>query len=57
MYALDAASGDTLWTFPSGGSVVAGAAMVDGTVYRGSGYGVRNIGRTPNDKLCAFEVQ
>jgi len=27
MYALDAASGKTLWTFASGGSVVAGAAI------------------------------
>jgi polyvinyl alcohol dehydrogenase (cytochrome) len=54
MYALDAATGDTLWTFVSGGSVNSGAAIVDGTVYWGSGYGVRGIGIRPNNKLYAF---
>jgi polyvinyl alcohol dehydrogenase (cytochrome) len=54
MYALDANSGETLWTFASGGSVNAGAAIVDGTVYWGSGYGVRGIGIKPNNKLFAF---
>jgi hypothetical protein len=28
-----------MWSFPSGGSVNAGAIVVDGTVYWGSGYG------------------
>ena len=57
MYALDAATGNTLWSFESGGSVVAGAAIVDGVVYWGSGYAVQGIGMTPNNKLYAFEVQ
>jgi polyvinyl alcohol dehydrogenase (cytochrome) len=38
MYALDAANGRIRWSFASGGSVVAGAAIVDGLVYWGSGY-------------------
>ncbi|HEX7478950.1 MAG TPA: PQQ-binding-like beta-propeller repeat protein [Polyangiales bacterium] len=57
MYALDAASGATLWTFASGGSVNSGAAVVDGVVYWGSGYGVSGIGITPNNKFYAFEVK
>ncbi|MEV4259487.1 PQQ-binding-like beta-propeller repeat protein, partial [Spirillospora sp. NPDC049652] len=52
MYALDAATGDVRWRFASGGSVVGGAAVVDGTVYWGSGY---HIG-TGNDKLYAFDT-
>src|SRR5262249_61130326 len=38
MFALDAASGNTLWSFPSGASVNAGATVVNGVVYWGSGY-------------------
>jgi polyvinyl alcohol dehydrogenase (cytochrome) len=39
MFALDAATGKVLWSFPSGGSVAAGAVVVNRTVYWGSGYG------------------
>jgi hypothetical protein len=56
MYALDAANGATLWTFESGGSANAGAAIVDGTVFWGSGYGVPGFGLTPNNKLYAFVI-
>jgi polyvinyl alcohol dehydrogenase (cytochrome) len=38
MYALDAATGAIRWRFGSGGSVISGAAIVNGTVYWGSGY-------------------
>lgn len=38
MYALDAADGTILWDFASGGSTIAGAAIVDGSVYWASGY-------------------
>ncbi len=38
MYALNAATGETLWYFASGKHVNAGPAVVDGTVYWGSGY-------------------
>ena len=54
MYALDAKTGKILWNFNSGGSVVAGAAVVDGTVYWGSGYS-RNLGQS-NNKFYAFTV-
>ena len=58
MYALDAASGTVLWSFQSGGSCVAGAAVVDGTVYWGSGYETLSgaWGATGNDKLYAFDL-
>ena len=39
MFALNAKTGKVLWSFPAGGSVNAGAVVVDGTVYWGSGYG------------------
>jgi len=55
MLALDAESGRTLWTFASGGSVVCGPAIVNGTVYWGSGYSRLGIGTT-NNKLYAFTV-
>ena len=38
MFALDAATGKVLWSYPLGGSVNAGAVVVDGVVYGGSGY-------------------
>jgi polyvinyl alcohol dehydrogenase (cytochrome) len=38
MLALDAATGKTLWSFPAGASVIAGATVSDGVVYWGSGY-------------------
>ena len=39
MRALDAATGEILWSFPSGGSVASGPAIADGMVFWGSGYG------------------
>jgi len=39
MFALEAATGRTLWSYEAEGSVVAGPAIVDGTVYWGDGYG------------------
>lgn len=66
MYALDARTGDIRWSFGSGGPVVSGAAIVDGTVYWGSGYdlatacpngaGVLKICTSSNDKLFAFRT-
>jgi len=38
MLALNAATGKTLWSFPAGSSVIAGATVVNGNVYWGSGY-------------------
>ncbi len=59
MYAMDAATGAVLWSFASGGSCNAGAAVVNGTVYWGSGYAALAgfiPGTTGNNKLFAFEV-
>jgi polyvinyl alcohol dehydrogenase (cytochrome) len=55
MYALNAATGQVLWTFPSGGSCLSGAAIADGSIYWGSGYSNFGFG-TPNNKLYAFSV-
>ena len=38
MHALDASTGRILWTFQSGGAVLDGPAIVDGTLFWGSGY-------------------
>ncbi len=55
MYALDAATGNILWRFASGGSVNSSPAIVDGVVYWGSGY--TKIRGTANNKFYAFSVQ
>jgi polyvinyl alcohol dehydrogenase (cytochrome) len=55
MLALNAANGDTLWSFAAGSSVNAGATIVDGVVYWGSGYTHLNFpGQTGNNKFYAF---
>ena len=54
MYALDAATGNILWNFASGGTVIDGPSIVDGTLYWGSGY--RNIQGTGNNKVFAFSL-
>ena len=46
MYALDASTGDVLWSFASGGSVFSAPAVVQGKLFWGSGY-TRN-GACPN---------
>ena len=51
MYALDAASGNILWNFTSGGSCNSGAAISSGVVYWGSGYSRFGTG---NNKFYAF---
>lgn len=60
MYALDATTGEIKWSFASGGSVVSGAAIVDGTVFWGSGYHTKAALGLPydgrNQKLYAFAV-
>lgn len=55
MYALDARSGDILWRFAAGGSVVAGPAIVDGVIYWGSGYA--RTGGVGNNRFFAFSVE
>lgn len=51
MYALDGSTGAIKWSFASGGSCNAGAAISNGVVYWGSGY--RAFG-TANNKFFAF---
>jgi polyvinyl alcohol dehydrogenase (cytochrome) len=58
-YALDATTGQIKWTFPSGGAVWSGAAIVNGVVYWGSGYDTRER-KLPydgnNNKFYAFSL-
>jgi outer membrane protein assembly factor BamB len=39
LYALAAATGRVLWTYPTGGTLVSSPAVADGNVYVGSGDG------------------
>lgn len=52
-FALDAATGKILWSYASGGSVNAGAAIANGVVYWGTGYGKFNLG-TAKHMFYAF---
>jgi len=54
MYALDASTGNILWNFASGGTVIDGPSIVDGTLFWGSGY--REIQGTGNNKVFAFTL-
>jgi polyvinyl alcohol dehydrogenase (cytochrome) len=59
MYALDASTGQILWSFASGGSVTGGASISDGSIYWGSGYcGTACLGTgtplTNNNQVYAF---
>jgi polyvinyl alcohol dehydrogenase (cytochrome) len=57
MLALDAATGLRLWSFAAGSSVNAGATIVNGVIYWGSGYAHLGIpGYTGNNKFYAFSI-
>jgi polyvinyl alcohol dehydrogenase (cytochrome) len=56
MFALDASNGKILWSFPAGGSVNAGPAIVNGVVYWGSGYAHLGPFFTGNNKFYAFSI-
>jgi polyvinyl alcohol dehydrogenase (cytochrome) len=57
MFALDARTGAILWSFPAGGSVNAGASIVNDTIYWGSGYSNLPFpGFNGNNKFYAFSV-
>jgi len=56
MFALDAATGEILWRFGAGSSVNAAPAVVDGTVYWGSGYARSGVEGSGNHRLYAFSV-
>jgi polyvinyl alcohol dehydrogenase (cytochrome) len=56
-FALNAATGATLWSTPTGGSCNNGPSIVDGVVYWGTGYGVLGAGLgSSNNKLFAFAL-
>jgi polyvinyl alcohol dehydrogenase (cytochrome) len=55
MYALEASSGNVLWGFQSGGTVIDGPSIVDGALYWGSGYGRIPPGIS-NNKVFAFSL-
>ena len=56
MFALDAATGQMLWQFGAGSSVNAGPAVVDGTVYWGTGYSRSGIEGSGNQLFFAFSL-
>jgi polyvinyl alcohol dehydrogenase (cytochrome) len=56
MFAFDAATGNVLWSFKSGGTVYGGPAVAGGIVYWGSGYPTRLGFGTSSRKLYAFQV-
>lgn len=56
MFALDAATGQILWQFGAGSSVNAGPAVVDGTVYWGSGYSRSGVEGSGNNRFYAFSI-
>jgi len=56
MFALDAATGNILWSYQAGGSVNAAPAVVDGSVYWGSGYSRSGVEGSGNDRFYAFSI-
>jgi polyvinyl alcohol dehydrogenase (cytochrome) len=54
MYALDAATGAIVWGYAAGSSVNAAPAIVDGSVYWGSGYARSGVEGSGNTKLFGF---
>jgi polyvinyl alcohol dehydrogenase (cytochrome) len=57
MFALDAKTGEILWQYAAGTSVNSGPAVVDGSVYWGSGYTKSSEGGpNPNPKFYAFSI-
>jgi polyvinyl alcohol dehydrogenase (cytochrome) len=55
MFALDARTGDVLWSFAAGSSVVSAPAIVGNSVYWGAGFSRFGLG-TPNNKVYAFTL-
>jgi polyvinyl alcohol dehydrogenase (cytochrome) len=54
VYALNAASGQILWSFNTGGSVMDGPSIVDGVLNWVCGF--PNGGSTNNNKVYAFSL-
>jgi polyvinyl alcohol dehydrogenase (cytochrome) len=56
MFALDAETGAILWQYQAGGSVNAAPAVVNGSVYWGSGYSRSGVEGSGNNKFYAFSI-
>ena len=56
MFALDAVTGAILWQYSAGSSVNSGPAVVDGSVYWGSGYSRSGVEGSGNNHLFAFSI-
>jgi polyvinyl alcohol dehydrogenase (cytochrome) len=56
MFALDGKTGEILWQYHTGHSVNAGPAVVDGSVYWGSGYARSAEGNGGNNQFFAFSI-
>jgi len=58
MFALSAATGEVLWSYVAGSSVIAAPAISGKSVYWGSGYSRLGPSKnTSNNKLFAFSIQ
>ncbi len=55
MYALNSSTGQILWSYASGGSVIDAPSIVNGVLYWGSGYRKEAPG-TGNNKVYAFAL-
>jgi polyvinyl alcohol dehydrogenase (cytochrome) len=56
MFALDAATGEILWRYGALSSVNAGPAVVNGSVYWGSGYSRSGVEGSGNLRFYAFSI-
>jgi polyvinyl alcohol dehydrogenase (cytochrome) len=56
MYALDAATGQILWQYSAGSSVNASPAVVDGSLYWGTGYAKSKPEGDGNTKFFSFSI-
>jgi polyvinyl alcohol dehydrogenase (cytochrome) len=54
LFALDAANGRILWQYGAGGSVNAAPAVVNGSVYWGTGYSRSGVEGSGNNQFYAF---
>ena len=55
-FALDASTGAILWRLGAGSSVNSGPAVVNGSVYWGSGYSRSGVEGSGNNRLYAFSI-
>jgi len=54
MYAVNATTGNILWSYQASGTILNGPAISQGTVYWGAGYG--RSGGTPGNAVYAFSL-